>query len=260
MRNGLAFVLLLFLCLAPASRSWCEGGWTVTYALGPEGEYIAYVEPGVMEETGFMAGIFGGFTLAREAWSGRLGASYVAGELDYRSDPDSAVGGRRIRLTTPGSILNLRGTGGWSFGSDRQRATLFAGLGYRFLVDDLPDYGGLQGYRREQTYTYVPLGLEWVWRPEGGRRVEAALEYDWFLGGENRSLSYTLSQDSGYGLRASVRYVFAPLDLDRLPDLSFSVEPFFQYWSVAESDWAPGPVYEPENSSTTFGLRAGVEF
>ena len=81
MRAGLAAVLML--CLAPLQSGWAIEGWTFHYAVGPEVQYIDYVEPDVMEETGIMAGAFAAVTATGDRSRYRVLASYVAGNLEY---------------------------------------------------------------------------------------------------------------------------------------------------------------------------------
>ena len=70
-------------------------------------------------------------------------------------------------------------------------------------------------------------------------------------------------QDSGYGYRFSVEF---KRELEEL--YALSIEPFFIYWDIDESDWALltqygvpiGYVYEPENETKTYGIAVTLYF
>ena len=218
-------------------------------------EYVRYEEPDVMSEEGVLAGISAGYRAGfGKGLFCRIGGSYSAGTLHYSTDASRRM---RLRADTPNQILDVRGETGllwprneWTFGP-------YAGVGYRFLVDDLPSINNLEGYRREQAYLYLPLGLEAGLSAWALWKVSGRLEYDLFIEGRNRSIGEKMKQEAGYGVRCSVA-------ADYVREFAWfrggRVETFVQYWSVKESTLSAGGFYEPENSSIIFGLSVAGEF
>jgi len=229
--------------------------------IGGEAAHVHYDEPDVMEEKGLLYGLFGSLSFNMDKVMVDLYMSYVQGDLKYdgglqKTDPQT---GRTtvepLELDTPNNIINLRGVAGMELPLDvRGEVTPYVGLGRRMLTDDLPGEGG---YKREQMYFYVPLGVQY--ELDSSWRFRA--EYDLFLKGKNQSDDIELEQDKGSGFRFSGRW--ASRHVPSKP--GFSVEAFFQYWSVDDSDTetvrSGGAVYsikEPENTSKMFGVRAGL--
>lgn len=224
--------------------------------VGVEIAHVEYDEPGLMTESGFLYGVFGAFTFYPGDIMCSIYASYVMGDLEYEGGVQNSQTGEVAPLTldTPNTIVNLRGIIGLRPKRSGQVAFVpYAGLGHRELVDDLP---GKYGYKREQTYLYIPFGMYLAWA--NGFAVN--VEYDFFVEGENNSLGMKFTQDSGYGYRMSARYASPEKPAD-LQQTSFSAEVFLQYWNVGESDhvrYSPYTFYEPENDSLMIGIRAGV--
>ncbi|MFH1715738.1 MAG: hypothetical protein ABIF19_00170, partial [Planctomycetota bacterium] len=128
--------------------------------------------------------------------------------------------------------------------------TLYAGIGYRYLYDDLGN-GGPAGYERESNYLYVPLGYQFDSSHKVGWSFGFGAEFDVFIVGMQRSHVYPVlenRQNSGYGYRASVRFQH------KSQDAIITIEPFFRYWDIDDSEVEPGG-YEPANETTEFGIQ-----
>ncbi|MDY6953059.1 MAG: hypothetical protein SWE60_16240, partial [Thermodesulfobacteriota bacterium] len=139
-------------------------------------------------------------------------------------------------------------------------------IGFRYWNDYIKGTGG---YEREIDYWYVPVGVNtyspltenWTWG--------TSLEYDLLWKGTSGVDAETfpdLHQDSGYGMRFSLQ--FSRHFGDRY---ALSLEPFVTYWKIDKSDaetylgqFSGGTqvltVHEPENTTTSYGLRIGLRF
>ena len=243
----------------PALRA--PAGTTCAFEIGPELDYFQYREPGLMKEAGMLYGGFASFTATFQSnviWN--IGASLAAGTLRYDGQ---TMGGEPVELDTPDRLLDLR----TSIGYNWSPVTPFAGLGLRYLNDNL-GANSPAGYNRQTFYLYSPLGLE-ISRTFGNAwTLGARAEFDIFWAGLNRNTDFPLadnstldlSQHSGYGAKASV---FLKHPMTRA--MGLMVEPFFQYWDIGESEreyiLTPDGLYvffEPANTTSLFGLRAGL--
>jgi hypothetical protein len=242
--------LLLPLALASLVGTSAMGAGQLR--LGPQLEYVHYSEPGIMDEKGALAGLFveGDFPLG-ETLGLHLFSSFVAGELTYKTNPDLALD---LKTTTPNTIFDLRGELTYRLSAGNVTYRPYIGLGYRRLVDDLPDIGIYQGYKREQVYAYVPLGMELVMGTLGSWSCSARGEYDLFLGGENTSDGLEMDQENGWGAQGSLSL---RRGIDWLGFDELSVVPFVQYWDIDRSE-ITGPFWEPQNTSTMIGLRIAL--
>lgn len=147
--------------------------------------------------------------------------------------------------------------------------TPYFGLGYRYLLDD---NGGKQttseawSYDRESHYFYLPLGMDVTRQFENQWSLGLNLEYDFFITGTQKthfedvpgySETLTNKQDSGYGMRGSVKAV------KEFNAVDFVMEPFARYWHIQDSDVSctvDTCGLEPKNRTWEFGIRAGVRF
>lgn len=147
--------------------------------------------------------------------------------------------------------------------------SLYTGFGYRYLFNDGRGITstGAAGYRRESSYSYLPIGIIHHRALSDQARLESTLEYDHLLAGKQiTSLSdtgqgfndLTNNQSSGYGLKLSVMYQKS----------NWAIGPYAHYWNIGQSDtvllYQNGiPVliaWEPENNTVEFGLKASRQF
>ena len=167
-------------------------------------------------------------------------------------------------------MFEFRGLIGFDFPvSDKATITPYGGFGYRYLNDD-PSFDPA-GYGRESNYFYGPIGVKAITDIGNEWYVGAALEFDIFFGGVQRShlsdVNSSLNdiendQNDGFGARASI---VVRKESDKI---DFLIEPFVKYWDIEESELTPivyagsiiGFGYEPENNSLEYGIKVAVRF
>jgi len=243
-----------------------------SFDIGPEVYSFKYEEPGLMEEEGMFYAVRLGYTSRswvpsspqeRPPGGGmmfRAEARFACGQVDY----DGSVQDMQTGDTSPLKVDNIDDfafEGRLLLGSDRLGGeilnTLFTGIGYRYLYDDLSCHPA--GYRRESNYLYVPLGYRFDGGHQAGWSLGFAAEYDVFIMGNQRSHFSDVGltdmdnrQNSGYGYRASVNLQY------KSKDAILVIEPFFRYWDIDKSEterafW--GSAYEPANETTEYGIQ-----
>ena len=103
------------------------------FTAGPSVSYIKYEEPGIMEETGMM---YGGFADYKARFTNGvvagLNGDFNFGQLDYDSNGTGSVD------NIDNFLGEARGTLGYNFlAVDQNELTIYAGFGYRYLLDKL---------------------------------------------------------------------------------------------------------------------------
>ena len=138
--------------------------------------------------------------------------------------------------------------------------TPYAGLGYRFLYNDLRGISstGAGGYRRLSHYVYLPVGIFTYITDGYGNKIELNGELGILIRGYQQSyLSDVFSnvsdvkneQKTGHNLRVSALYKFD----------SFSIGPYFNRWNIGRSSVENG-WFEPKNSTNEFGLMLKMKY
>lgn len=238
-----------------------------SFEVSPEYYSFRYEEPGIdIKDEADMFGVQLAVTGRSNINSlmGRLEARFSAGRVDYDG---SLSDGTPFTDKGDDYAFESRALLGRDFNSSKSRITPFFGIGFRYLNDNLESQ---YAYEREITYFYSPIGVEtltplgdiWSW----GLR----LEYDIFWQGVVKShfsdvnVSYNNlrnEQHQGLGARASI-YLQKKIS----EKLSFSLEPFFRYWDIQDSDdtlvtfagTVIGSGREPANNTQEFGIRASL--
>lgn len=253
--------------LAPDKSKW---------EIGTEVSCIKYKEPAVMREKGMMYGVTGSYT-----YNGNLPFT-LKSEDNYSLKFEGRAAWGRVDYRNSGAIddikdylLELRLLGGYSYLLfNKIKFTPFAGLGYRYLNDDMSgrvSSTNAYGYERESNYVYTPLGAEASVNLKNNWVLGLSGEYDIFWYG--RQISRLSDVDPGYndirnqqrkgkGIRGSLKLQ------KRLPGYDVSLEPFVRYWSIKRSndgDWTYygtliGYGVEPKNNSTEVGCKLAVGF
>ena len=256
----------VFFAFVWAGADLLQASETYEWELAGEVSHITYDEPNVMEEEGVMYGVLGSYTYRHDIMI-RGEARFSYGQVDYKNS------GTINNIDD--YMLEFRGLAGYDlpvFGSST--LTPYAGFGYRYLNDDtsgMVSSTGALGYERESNYFYSPLGVEITTPMDNGWSLGVILEYDYFWKGIQKSHLSDAStsfndlendQNEGYGLRASLKLQIETEDKD------FLIEPFIRYWDIKQSEttnityngvlWGYG--WEPENTSTEFGLKLAVIF
>jgi len=245
-----------------------------SFDIGVEIFHKDYEEPGLMSESGMMYGVALAYTYHRDVMA-KLEFKYAMGQVDYEVDYENVYGYKSYDIDD--QEWELRGLIGYDFRTSTNFfITPYFGVGYRYLKSD-PDHPvigtSLKLYERESQYFYSPLGVNFTSLFESGWMFIVSGEVDilWY-GSQKSKLSTTdptyddleNEQDSGYGLRASLRIQ------KRFENVSLSIEPFVRYWKIKESDWeqvtrggipTPGVYwYEPKNTTTELGCVLAVQF
>lgn len=234
-----------------------------TWEVGPEIYLFKYEEPGVMEEKGMFYGVAAAYTyrywapaspeepVPDDKWMSRGEVRFACGQVDYDGE---TMGGTPMSLhNIDDYTLEFRLLLGPDFPKETSMDTLYAGIGYRYLNDD--SSFDSRGYERESNYLYIPVGIKTISDLKNGWSFGATAEFDLFLWGEQNShlsdvgfVDIENEQDSGYGLRGSVRFQKHGEKTD------FIIEPFIRYWDIDKSDVVLG-YYEPENETLEYGIQ-----
>ncbi len=228
------------------------------FAVGTEVSYFQYEEPGVMKETGVMAGIVGSYAYHNYIMLKAEG-KLAAGLLDY----DGALSdGTPLTINSiPNYMFEVRGLLGYDFAAKAVTITPYLGIGYRWLQDNSQEQS-VYGYKRESNRLYLPIGLEFVANLGNGWFLGAAGEYDFFLWGKQKSYGSDLNpaypdvenkQTKGYGVRGSISIA------KKGEKVGFVIEPYVKYWNMDDSEINLG-IYEPKNNSTEIGCKLAVTF
>ena len=230
--------------------------------------YEETFEGGGIEDEGRMTGftVEYGRPVGRFSFDARF--RYAQGEIDYKAgdgarlnDVPQASGQLELLLGRPFPL------------SAGTTVTPYVGLGSRVLLDDSGGRvtaTGLEGYDREVSYAYVPLGAATRSDLGGGRTLALNGQVDWLVGGEVSSDFRRLGDgaplvktefNEGYGLELSATY-FTPVRGARI-----GFGPFLRYWDVDQSDSVvltdeDGSIelFEPPNTTWEVGLKLVVGF
>jgi hypothetical protein len=200
--------------------------------IGGQVAHYRYEEPGFAKISGNRGGVIGAATFVNpeQRLFARIDVRESYGSLKYE--------GSGTKTGIPDWITEARIVGGKDFlpGSGVSLSP-YAGLGYRFLFNDLRGYSstGAVGYRRYSNYFYAPIGLtsrisideQWVLAP--------TLEYDAFIRGRQISKlsdaglgdpDVTNTQNGGFGYRVSIMAETG----------HWAFGPWLHYWHIRDSD------------------------
>ena len=233
----------------------------IVYEIGPELYSFKYEEPGYMTEEGIFYGVALSATyrewipespeqaLSDSKMMVRAEGRFAFGEVDYDG---RTWGGTPLTIKNNDDFtLEGRLLLGPEWLGGNMLHTLCAGIGYRYLNDDLGS-GEPGGYERESNYYYVPIGYEIDTDLQAGWSLAGGIEYDYFLWGLQRSHIFPTiienEQNSGYGYRASIKLQ------KKSKGVNLVIEPFFRYWDIDDSEIEYG-VLEPANETTEYGIQ-----
>lgn len=231
-------------------------GWEV----GGQLSDYRYEEPSVgVKIWGARVGVTGAYTYTGAGqWFFKVDGRYANGSLKYE--------GSGTKNSVPDWILETRGVFGKDFlPHSGVSLSPFAGLGYRYLYNDMrgTTSTGAVGYQRYSNYLYAPLGLTSRINVNGQWVIAPTIEYDYFIRGRQISQltdtgigfsDATNKQDKGYGYRLSVI----------AENGSWAFGPWMHYWSIEDSDIVPigfgSGLLEPENETREYGLEVKYRF
>jgi hypothetical protein len=238
------------------------------WEIGAEVYTVTYEEPGLMEQTGVMAGVAGSYAY-HDGWMFKAELRLAQGQVDYTSRGTGSMS------DIDDALLETRLLVGYDVVmSDISALTVYAGFGYRYLEDDSAGRTtttGHWGYGRESNYFYSPIGIETVTLLSDKWQLSFVVEYDYFWKGRQESYlsdvapgysDLSNNQNSGYGIRAALGLEY------NLAWGTLSFEPFIRYWDIGKSEESllttPGPTiyigWEPANTTVEAGLTVSCRF
>jgi hypothetical protein len=217
-----------------------------------------------MSNQGSKLGLTGNLTRAFSgSWYLLMDGRFATGSVNYTGS------GSGSKSNNPDWLMEGRLLAGHDFEVGGTLLSPFSGLGMRYLYDDLQGRTstGAAGYRRESSYTYLPLGLTHRIRTGGDARLSNTFEYDHLLEGSQlsrlsdadpRSNDVRNTQKNGYGLRLSSSYETA----------TWSAGVFYQAWNIGDSDRSlvttngvpSGTAIEPKNMTREIGVQLRYRF
>lgn len=227
-----------------------------SYELATEIRYYRYSEPGVVEHKGPMGGVSGEWLWQSALGKGRLQGAFHYGVLDYSGGLCDLSGNcTPYEAKTTDFIFRTSTRIDLQLGAN---FLLFAGLGYRALIDKGQ---GVGFYQRFGQWAYVPLGARVQSGAEKGDFF-VELEFDWIgygvfkssLSEVSSSLPDVVHNQTGYGY-----VLLAGMNLS--DDIRLSA--VYEHWNLNESERVQhGDRFfvEPKNESTSYGLRLGWAF
>jgi len=256
-------IILLSLCssffsmtLLPAQAA--DLGSKTEHSLGISLSKYTYAEPNVMtlkaQNIGFE---YAGTYAFGSQWPSQGKSWFIGGDVRYATgaaDYESPISGSIS--DTPNRYVEGRLILGKDFDMGTYVLAPYAGLGLRFLHNDLRSHPG--GYRRDSSYTTVPLGVVHRIKFSDQSVLSTTVEYSHLLSGVQKAQladtklnleNVSLDQNKGHGFRLAMMLRFA--------NLSFG--PTISYWKIAKSEvyktW-----YEPENTTREIGFKAQYHF
>jgi hypothetical protein len=230
-----------------------------------------YNEPSLnvkMDGTNIGAGYLGSYSFGND-W-------FVLGSIDYNYGPVS-YSGTGTQSGIPQYYYNLKAGVGYDFAFNSFALSPYIGIGYRLLSQtwgNTTTSTGAQGYDRQSTYNYIPIGLTHRFAVSEKGKVETTLEYDYLISGNQFSALSSLNggavsglsdsnnqQNTGYGINLTVMY----------KEGDWGVGPYYKYWNISQSNTNYSnatvngvpvrySVYEPANNTNEFGLKVSYRF
>ena len=231
-------------------------------------DYEEEFDGGSVADSGRMAGFTVAYGRPAGAFSFDVRFHYAQGRIDYRSsdgerldDVSQALGqldllAGRPFATAPGVTL-----------------TPFIGIGARALIDESggrSTQSGLQGYDREVSYAYVPLGAALRAERANGQALQLTAQYNRVVSGRARSRFSQLDPElpdveveleSGHGVELAA-VASMPLGRGRI-----GFGPFLRRWDldrsksfVLQDPEGTIELFEPENDTTEAGVRLVYSF
>ncbi len=247
---------------------------------GPEIFSYHYKEPSLtVDIKGTMYGFYGLYEYRPDKNSNiidevinvyKLDGRFSYGLTDYSSNPSGTID------NIDDYVIETRGVAGYDFFLNQQNLiTPYVGVGFRYLYDGLGgkvSSTGAAGYDRVSHYLYAPIGLDFLNQVNKDWQFGANFEAGFLLWGRQDSylsdVNTTLyadiknKQSRGFGLRGSLKLV------KKTEIVNFFFEPFIRYWHIKQSDTSIGisnggyiiRALEPDNNTTEFGVKFGVQY
>jgi hypothetical protein len=232
--------------------------------IGVTASSYKYTEPGNISIKAAKVGFdYSGTYAIGSEWPNRNDGWFVRGDLRFATGKGDYSGISGTLNNRPDWYYEIRGLIGKDFRFGDYTLSPYAGLGYRYLFNDLRGVTstGAGGYRRESNYTTIPVGVTHKMNLANQAQLLTTAEYSFLARGRqesklsdanpaNQDVSHT--QRSGYGLRLGTMVRFA----------TWSVGPSLILWHVKESDRANNAplTVEPRNNTYEIGVKALYHF
>lgn len=221
-----------------------------------------YTEPGIMAIKATKIGFEYSGTYALDSeWPNQSKGWFVRGDVRYATGKGNYSSGLSGTINDrPDWYYEIRGLIGKDFYFGDYTLSPYAGLGYRYLFNDLrgvTSTGGL-GYRRESNYSTLPVGVTHRMNLANQSQLLTTVEYSYLIRGRQESkLSDStpllqdvgLKQRNGYGLRLGTMVQFD----------KWSVGPSLMLWRIKESDRSTLTL-EPRNNTYELGVKGVYNF
>jgi hypothetical protein len=248
-----------------------------TFSVGLESFHYHYDETidkkKFMDIKGLEFGLNGAYQLTyQDSFFVRPEGRVTYGFTEY-SQPNDPLGNQPH---APDFLFETRFLTGWQFHPSQSIMIVpYAGVAYRQKENDRSQVKGkdnLGGRKRINKLWYVPLGFRGQYDFNHHWFVQAMVEYDRMLKGEQ--LSYdtdrypsplVFKQNEGYGLKGEL---LAGYHFDKV---SVSAGPYAYYWNIEKTAEVKfktkrerltfdGTAYEPKNSTKEIGFKVNVTF
>ncbi|MEN8166122.1 MAG: hypothetical protein ABFR65_01430 [Pseudomonadota bacterium] len=256
-------LLVLSIYTLPALAG--DNGFTTSAWLGLSGtafDYEEFDDRGVSldREEGWLPGVKAGLNLEYDQVLVETSLWWSAGRVDYTS--------RRVDTTTDEDIRNLEILAGtWFFTTDRLRAGLIAGGGYREWRRDILSTATASGLDETYRWGYGLLGLRGEQAFNRETRVIADLHFTRTLNpkvnvdfaGRFDDVSLALVEETGFRARLAIDWQLATA-------MTLWLAPWYEYWELGRSADAEllrngvsiGTVFEPRSETRNAGITVGV--
>jgi len=217
-----------------------------------------YVEPNIMTLKAQNIGIeYSGIYAFGSQWPSQGKSWFIGGDIRYATgaaDYESPISGSIS--DTPNRYVEGRLILGKDFDMGTYVLAPYAGLGLRSLHNDLRSNPA--GYRRDSSYTTIPLGVVHRTKFADHSVLSTTAEYAYLLSGVQKAQltdtrlnpeNVSLDQNKGYGFRLAMMLRFT----------NFSFGPTVSFWKIAKSEVYKG-WFEPANTTREIGLKAQYHF
>jgi hypothetical protein len=227
--------------------------------IGPEIYHFEYEESG-MQDKGMFYGVVFGYTyrgwipdtdiekLSADKVMFAMEFRFAAGEVDYDGELMSGTPYKMSNIDD--KTFEARFLIGPDLLKEDHLSTFYTGFGYRYLYDD--SSSDPAGYERISNYLYLPVGYQFHQITDVPWSIAATIEGDLLLLGVQKTdlgfLDVSNDQHTGLGFRTAVKLQ------KQSEDCIFSIEPFFRYWDIDDSE-TDNYFYEPANETTEFGIQ-----
>ncbi|MDO7253648.1 hypothetical protein [Helicobacter cappadocius] len=242
-------------------------------------QYYEYTEPKLMSISGPMyniSGLFGVKLNPLLKMDVQIYYSQDIGQNIYNGSTQDFSTKEVVPLSLKSADYYLGGVGKVAFilgdGIEEEWVSFYTGLGYRYLNNNIQNPPNqIVTYRREQTYWYMPFGVDASMWLNKNIKIKINAELRALLVGKNITHFTDLgwdndahfTQKNGSGSRLSLGAEFFITKKQAI-----TLEAFFDYWGIKKSNIknitnqgkSVGSFIEPENNTKVFGVQIGYFF